>query len=109
MDSSFKIGSREFKLGKINPLTQFHIVRRIGPILTGMLEQMQGVTKTDMSTLSEAEKLAEFAKIGMPLMKGLSKMSDDQANYVLFRLLAAVEVHQPQHSMWARVANENQI
>ena len=43
--------------------------------------------------MSEEEKLNEFSKIAGPIMNGLQKLSDVDSEYVLYCLLAAVEVH----------------
>jgi hypothetical protein len=111
VENSFNIGGREFKLRKIDALKQFHVVRRIGPLLSELMPALAGVAKSKakMESMSEGEKLDEFAKIAQPFMAGLSKLSDSDADYVLFRLLGAVEVHQPQHNSWAKVASDSGI
>lgn len=111
MENSFEIQGRKFKVGKIDAFRQFHIVRRVGPLLADMMPAMAAIAKkkTDMDKLSETQKLEEMAKVFQPLMQGLSKLSDADADYVLFRLLGAVEVHQPQFDSWARVATDTGI
>lgn len=102
----FEIGGNKFKLSKIDALKQFHIVRRIGPLISEILPVLGGIAKVPSAGMSEAQKLDEFAKIASPLMTGLSKLSDDDANFVLFRLLSSVEVYQEPFKCWAKVANE---
>lgn len=106
--NEFQIGEKKFKLMKIDAFRQFHIVRRIGPLLSDMLPAMAKIGKTDVEKMSENEKLETFAKIAEPIMSGLSKLSDEDANYVLFRLLGAVEVQQTAGN-WARVAVDSGI
>lgn len=88
---------------------QFHIVRRIGPLLSDLMSVMGQIARKNVDSLSEDEKLAEFAKIANPIMTGLSKLSDADSEYVLFRLLSAVEMNQPQFNMWAKVAADTGI
>lgn len=108
-DRDFEIGTRKFKLNKINAFRQFHIVRRIGPILSELLPSMTKLQKVSGSTsLSETDKFDEFAKIAAPLMSGLSKLSDADADYVLFGLLASVEIQQVSGN-WAKVATESML
>ena len=106
---NFEAAGKKFKLGKIDALKQFHIVRRIGPIITEMMPVIATIARAKNDHLSEEEKLADFAKIAEPIMKGLSGLSDADADYVLFRLLSSVEVHQPQFNSWAKIANDSGI
>lgn len=106
---SFKIGEREFKLNKIDAFRQFHIVRRIGPLLAELIKSMQGIGNVDEKSMTEAQKLEHFAKIAAPLMEGLSRLSDADSDYVLLRLLASVEVYQSQFNVWAKVATESAV
>ena len=108
-DRDFEIGTRKFKLNKINAFRQFHIVRRIGPILSDLLPSMTTMKKVSSSSeLSEMEKFDEFAKIAAPLMTGLSKLSDKDADYVLFGLLSSVEILQDTGN-WAKVATDSML
>lgn len=109
MNNEFQVGERKFKLGKIDAFRQFHIVRRISPLLAELMPAMAEISKQkkNADAMSEDEKLDEFAKIAQPIMVGLSKLSDADADYVLFRLLGAVEMHQAQFNSWAKVATDN--
>lgn len=107
MENSFEVSGRKFKLGKIDAFRQFHIVRRIGPLLAEFMPALAGMSKKKMDSLTEAEKLDEFAKMMQPVMMGLSKLSDADADYVLYRLLGAVEVHQDQFNTWAKIATDS--
>lgn len=107
MENSFEAGGKKFKLGKLDAFRQFHIVRRIGPLLAEMMPVVAGIAKAKVERMSEAEKLEEFAKIAGPVMQGLSKLSDADADYVLYRLLSVVEVHQEQFNSWAKIATDS--
>lgn len=113
MDRDFEIGGKKFKLNKIDALKQFHIVRRIGPILSDLLPAMkdaaklQGGTKS-LESMSEEQKLDSIAKFVEPIMSGLSKLSDTDAELVLYGLLASVEVQQT-HGNWAKVATKDML
>ncbi len=111
MENSFTAGGRNFKLGKIDAFRQFHIVRRIGPLLAEVAPTMISMVAASkkMGNISEEQKLEEFAKIAQPIMLGLSRLSDADAEYVLFRLLGAVEVQQKEFNVWAKVATDTGI
>ena len=105
MDDSFEISGKKFKLNKISAMVQFHVVRRIGPLLADLMSVMGRIAKKNVDGMTEEEKLQEFASIAAPIMNGLSRLSDADSEYVLYRLLAAVEVHQAQFNVWSKVAS----
>lgn len=108
-ERDFEIGTRKFKLCKIDAFKQFHIVRRIGPLLSDLLSASKDTQnlKSDES-LSESDKLDQMAKFAGPVMLGLSKLSDTDADLVLFGLLSSVEMQQPTGN-WARVASNSML
>lgn len=110
MDNGFPIGEKKFKLNKINAFKQFHIVRRVAPVLSSLLPALTDLQKSSKndSQISEADKLEEFAKILSPIFTGLSKLSDAEADFVLYGLLASVEMQQAGGN-WARVSTESML
>jgi hypothetical protein len=107
--NTFVINGKNFKLSKIDAFKQFHIVRRIAPILSELMPVLGGIKKVgESSEMSEAEKFEEIAKIMQPIMLGLSKLSDEDSNKVLFGLLNSVEIQQDS-GIWARIANDSML
>lgn len=108
-DRDFEFGGKKFKLSKINAFKQFHIVRRIGPILSDLVPVLSGANALkNPDKLSEEEKLTAIAKFATPIMQGLSKLSDADAETVLFGLLEAVEMQQAAGN-WAKVASGSML
>jgi hypothetical protein len=107
-ERDFEIGGRKFKLNKIDAFKQFHIVRRIGPILADLIPAMKNVQQiSGKAELSESEKLDQFAALAAPFMTGLSKLSDADSELVLFGLLSSVEVNA--NGAWAKVATSSML
>jgi hypothetical protein len=106
-DNSFKIGNVDFKTKKLNAFQQFHICRKLAPIL-GDLLPMAG--KFSKMTEAEIDKELADGKIeGLkPILDGLAKLSEEDTNKVLLGLLSAVEMKQ-EHGNWAPVANPTMI
>lgn len=104
-DRDFEVGSRQFKLSKIDAFKQFHIVRRLGPILGDIIPVARQLAKNKMDQMSEEQKLDAIASLGSPIMAGISKLSDEDANKVLLGLCSAVEMKQSSGN-WARVATD---
>lgn len=109
MDNSFEIGPQKFKMRKVDALAQFHIVRRIGPLLSEVLPALGSIKTAKTEGQTEKETFEEFSKILSPIFTGLSKLSDEDANFVLFRLLGCVEVYQDQFNSWATIATPQGI
>jgi hypothetical protein len=112
MENGFEIQGTKYKLCKLDAITQFHIVRRTGPILSELIPAMARLGKEQkaMESLSEDEKLEKFALVGGPLMEGVAKLSDDDANRVVFGLLSSVEVQQKDFAgVWSKVATKEAL
>ncbi len=94
MENSFNIGEREFKLRKISPFIQFHMVRRLGPVLSDLAPALGEIRKkcASIESMTEDQKLDAFAQVFAPLMMGMSKLNDKDADYVLHNLLNSAEI-----------------
>lgn len=108
MDVSFEIGVRKFQVRKINALKQFHVVRRVAPLLADLIPAMKGFAKEDDSKLTEEQKFDRMAKVVAPIMTGLSKLSDQDSEFVLFSLLEASEMQQSSGN-WAQIAKNGNL
>lgn len=107
-EREFVVGGREFKLCKIDAFKQFHVVRRIGPILSDLVPALKDAKKLQDKTLTEDEKLDAIGKLVSPIMEGLSKLSDADAEMVMFNLLQAVEMKQSAGN-WIRVSTGSML
>ena len=95
MKQDFEINGTKYQVRKMDAFKQFHIVRRLAPML-GELAPVLGQAASKAKALedsSEAEKLEAFGEAVAPIMNGLSKLSDEDANRVLFGLLECAETH----------------
>lgn len=109
MDRDFELLGKKFKLNKINAIKQFHIVRRITPILNGLLPVLGDLKKNaDGKSKTDEENLDELVKFVTPIMSGLSKLSDEDAELVLYGLLEAVEIQQAAGN-WAKVSSSGML
>jgi hypothetical protein len=104
-ERQFDLAGYKFQLNKIDVFKQFHIARRLTPIM-GEILQVAPKMKAIKDDMSESERLDAIAQVAKPIMEGLSRLSDADANLVLLGLCSAVEVHQPASNSWARVARD---
>ena len=82
--STIEMDGNSYQIGKINALKQFHVSRRLGPILAAM-----GIS---LQTLAKGMKpdMMDFAEIVGPASAVLARMTDDDANYIIFECLGVV-------------------
>lgn len=104
MTNDFEIKGVKFKLHKIDAFKQFHIVRRLGPLLGDIIPVAQKLGKLDQEKITDQEKFDSFAQMISPIMNGLSKLSDADANVILLGLCSSVEMYQETSGNWGRVA-----
>ncbi len=108
-DREFVVNGKRFQLNKIDALKQFHIVRRLGPILGSIIPVIKKLKVNTAEKKSEAEMLDDITVLAQPLMAGFSDLSDEDANLVLLGLCSAVEMYQDGLNCWARVADGKQF
>lgn len=108
-----EIRGRKFRLGKIDALKQFHVARRISPILSDALPAMKQMKALEagggFDALADDDKMEKIASVMTPFIKGMSSLPDQDAEMVLFSLLSCVDVYQDQFKTWSRVANDKMI
>jgi hypothetical protein len=79
---SINVAGAEYKFSKLPVLNQIHVARRLTPILSEIAPLVKTVSKD-----SKGEDYLEMAAKGAA---ALSKLSDDEFNYILFELLSSV-------------------
>lgn len=100
-EREFEINGRRFMCSKIDAFKQFHIVRRMAPILADLLPVASKFAKMNATDLKE-DQIEALA----PIMNGIAKLSDVDADKVLIGLLSAVEIKQ-ETGNWAKVAGDH--
>jgi hypothetical protein len=107
MERDFEVNGRKFKLSKLDAFKQFHVVRRLGPILGDIIPVAKELKNLDAAKLNEEQQFDAIAKLAQPIMSGLSRLSDADAEVVLNGLLSGVEV---QHmGAWARIVRDGHM
>lgn len=90
----FEIEGNTYKAGKLDARTQFHIVRRLAPVF--------GELSASVSGKGGVEAIG-------PLANAIAKLSDSDADYVLFGLLKVVQREQPNGLGWGPVATADSL
>lgn len=77
----FQVNGVNYKAGKLPAMKQFHIVRRCAPLLAG---------------ITDKDKALES------IFNGIGNLKDEDADYILFGLLACVQRDRSPHG-WANI------
>lgn len=113
--SEFSCGKYNYRMGVIDARSQFHIVRRMAPFLKGMVPVVASMTKSGAFKKGgvdpvAAEKSKDEVIAALPAIADvLAAMTDEDADYVIFGLLAAVSRKQDQGLGWAPVSRDRQL
>lgn len=92
----FEVKGQTYKIEQLDALTQFHVVRRLAPVLGKIIPALnEARAGTDLSF---------FETLSM----AVSEMTDEDANYCIFTLLKRVKRKQAQGLGWAAVTAGNQ-
>lgn len=86
--SEFEIGGQNYRIGKLTPFQQFHVVRRLAPVLSGM-------------AMVKEEGDVTFSQLLVPIANAIAKMSDEDCDFILFTCLGVVQ--RQQQTAWAGV------
>jgi len=92
----FELNGQTYRTGKIDARSQFHIVRRLAPVLGEIAPAAAGGNMGGLDALP-------------PLANAIAKLSDADADYCLFGLLAVVSRKQPQGTGWGPVSTGNTL
>lgn len=100
-----EMNGKNYRIGKMNALAQFHVARRLLPALA-----TAGIGLAQLKELSGVEDLVPLLA---PISEVVSKMSDSDANYIIFTCLQVVsreEVTEPgKPGRFAPVVSGNQL
>ena len=83
--AEFEVAGHKYRAGRLDAMTQFHVTRRLGPALV-----VAGVTFKMMQE-GMRTTLEDWVAVAGPIMEVVSKMSDTDVDYIIFRCLAVVQ------------------
>ncbi|VXB25187.1 putative bacteriophage protein [Burkholderia sp. 8Y] len=77
MSGIVDINGQSYRIGRLDAKKQFHVARRLAPLLAGLGGALKG-------------KAQGFAELVSPIADALAKMSDEDTDYVLDTCLSVV-------------------
>lgn len=93
--SELTVAGAEYRVGRLSALEQFHVTRRLGPMLV-----VAGIS-VEMLSAGMQVALDDMVAMAGPVMEVLSRMSDADTDYVILSCLRTAS--RRQGDAWARV------
>jgi hypothetical protein len=113
--NEIELNGSKYQYGKLDALTQFHVARRLMPFFATLLEAVTDLRKSlpadfdfKSATLEDvSSKVNIFEVAAGPISDVLSKMSDEDVDYIIKRCLTVCR--KLQGDSWAVIIVKNQF
>lgn len=95
-----EINGIEYTIGRLNAVDQFHVSRKIAPIVPKLMPLIAEVAKGDLEktidSIDKREKgdlkdLQPLADALSPLMEVFAQMPEDDVNYIIYKCLSVAK------------------
>jgi len=103
----FEINGQQYQSGKLDAFKQFHVARRLAPLISGVSAALKGDAAPSAegaaadSVQPQPEQRKDFADFLEPMADALAHMPDADCDYILFTCLGVVK--RQQGDGWAKV------
>jgi len=95
--------SNTYRIGTLDAVRQFHVTRKLGPVLTGLMEGREKARES-----KDADGEDAFLKMLSPVIEQIGKLTQEDSEYVLFTCLSCVS-RKVADEKWVRVMNGNRL
>lgn len=86
----FTVGGHEYRSDPIDALTQFHVSRRLSPVVLALAPLIGLGTTVEELTSVITTDIGNNLRILQPAIDAVAKMPDDDVNYVILKTMARV-------------------
>lgn len=112
--TELEIGGNAYRINSMSAMTQFHVMRKLGPVLPGIVPVLaqaaaalpQADGQEDGSAMATVDGVAAIAMAARPLLDGLAAMADADAEYVINHCLSAVMRRDHGGKSWNAVSRD---
>lgn len=109
--TELEIGGNTYRINSMPAMTQFHVMRKLGPVLPGIVPVLaqaaatlpQGDSQEAGGAMATVDGVAAIAMAAQPLLDGLASMADADAEYVINHCLSAVMRRDAGGKSWSAV------
>jgi hypothetical protein len=89
--TQFVVGDHVYQSDKIGAIDQFNISRRLTPVVLGVAPLINLGSTPEEIAASIGSDLTKYVGLMAPTLEALSKMSDEDVQYVLSKTLSKVQ------------------
>lgn len=112
--TELEIGGNAYRINSMSAMTQFHVMRKLGPVLPGIVPVLaqaaaalpQADGQEDGGAMTTVDGVAAIAMAARPLLDGLAAMADADAEYVINHCLSAVMRRDSGGKSWSAVSRD---
>jgi hypothetical protein len=104
--TEFEYGGHEYRIGKLSAFQQFHVSRKISPLIPPLIPVFMKVKSSGKSGSLTAD-LGSLHELLQPFADGLAGMQDEAAEYVISTCLSTLKRKDPESGHWAAVWNQS--
>jgi hypothetical protein len=87
----FEIEGKQFRFDKLTAMQQFHVSRKIAPLIPPLMPIFAQIKKDGEKRVSVADDFEVIGPLLQPFADGLAEMADDSSEYVFGTCLGAVQ------------------
>ncbi len=98
MATQITVNGSQYSIGKMDAMKQFHVSRRIGPMLPSLAAAYAQMLGSEKPLVESIPMMLGNLK---PALEALASMPDDEVEYVMSACLSVVQRQQP--TGWAAV------
>ena len=97
--TEFEVGGQTYRIGKLDAFRQFHVSRRIAPIIPTLVPVFVKLAREGSLT----NDIAGLSELLVPFAEGIANMSDEASEYLIANCLSVVQ--RKNATGWAQVWN----
>ncbi|OZI36769.1 hypothetical protein CEG14_15575 [Bordetella genomosp. 1] len=107
MMNEIELSGNRYSIGKLSAKQQFHLSRRIAPIIPPLIPVYQRLARSGASLAEDGQALSDdgsaLSEVLQPFMDGIAAISDADGDQIIDLCLSVVQ--RRQESGWANVWN----
>lgn len=103
------VNNNVYTIGKLDALKQFHLMRRLAPVLATVGLDIAKLKNLDSGLGGAGDAETNFLELLAPVVEVVGKMTDEDSNYIIFTCLSAVARQSPTGGFSPVTTAQNQL
>jgi hypothetical protein len=103
MDKQVEVFGQTYSIGRMDAMKELHVSRRLAPLMAGFGASAFSLAQSGKDSVDDGAMLQVFG----PVVEALSKMKDDDVEYIIRTCLAVVK--RRDGGLWVPIQNGTQL